>query len=67
MAKRSLYTILFNYLFILQNTPADRVHFILGQENDDLDGCSHESHPLFSELAELSVHNDELEWRETAR
>lgn len=43
---------------------ADRVHFILGQE-EDMDG--HESHPLFSELAELYINNEELEWRETAR
>lgn len=27
----------------------------------------HESHPLFSELAELYINNEELEWRETAR
>ena len=42
---------------------ADRVHFILGE--DDING--HESHPLFSEMAELHINNEELEWRETAR
>ncbi|KAH9510417.1 Sodium bicarbonate cotransporter 3 [Dermatophagoides farinae] len=44
--------------------PSDRVHFILGE--DDTDG-GHESHPLFSELAELVSNNEEMEWRETAR
>ncbi|RWS31538.1 sodium bicarbonate cotransporter 3-like isoform X9 [Leptotrombidium deliense] len=44
--------------------PAERVHFILGE--DDLDG-THESHPLFSELEELCGDGNEQEWRETAR
>ncbi|XP_075584903.1 na[+]-driven anion exchanger 1 isoform X11 [Dermatophagoides farinae] len=44
--------------------PSDRVHFILGE--DDTDG-GHESHPLFSEMAELVSNNEEMEWRETAR
>lgn len=44
--------------------PSDRVHFILG-EGDDVAG--HESHPLFSEMAELVSNNEEMEWRETAR
>lgn len=46
--------------------PAERVHFILGE--DDQDG-SHESHPVFSELEELVPVGDgsEFEWKETAR
>ncbi|XP_015786320.1 sodium-driven chloride bicarbonate exchanger isoform X3 [Tetranychus urticae] len=44
--------------------PAERVQFILGE--DDQDGA-HESHPLFSELEELVSDGNELEWRETAR
>ena len=44
--------------------PAERVQFILGE--DDLDG-SHESHPLFSELEELCGEGPEQQWRETAR
>ena len=46
--------------------PAERVHFILGE--DDQDGL-HESHPLFSELEELVTTGDgtDLEWRERAR
>ncbi|XP_074604293.1 na[+]-driven anion exchanger 1 isoform X2 [Brevipalpus obovatus] len=44
--------------------PAERVQFILGE--DDQDGA-HESHPLFSELEELVYDGNEQEWRETAR
>lgn len=44
--------------------PAERVQFILGE--DDLDG-SHESHPLFSELEELFGDGADQQWRETAR
>ncbi|XP_053204629.1 sodium-driven chloride bicarbonate exchanger-like isoform X3 [Panonychus citri] len=44
--------------------PAERVQFILGE--DDQDG-THESHPLFSELEELVSDGHESEWRETAR
>ncbi|KAG8189148.1 hypothetical protein JTE90_018441 [Oedothorax gibbosus] len=44
--------------------PAERVHFILGEEDGD---GSHESHPLFSEMEELHYEGDEMEWRETAR
>jgi sodium bicarbonate transporter 10 len=44
--------------------PAERVQFILGE--DDMDGA-HESHPLFSELEELCINGEDLEWRETAR
>uniref|UniRef100_T1IXC2 Anion exchange protein n=1 Tax=Strigamia maritima TaxID=126957 RepID=T1IXC2_STRMM len=43
--------------------PAQRVHFLLGEEEDDM----HESHPLFSEMEELHIDGDEVEWRETAR
>jgi sodium bicarbonate transporter 10 len=31
-----------------------------------MDGA-HESHPLFSELEELCINGEDLEWRETAR
>src|SRR5882724_2303700 len=44
--------------------PAERVHFILGE--DDQDGL-HVSHPLFSELEELVSTGDDMEWRERAR
>ena len=45
--------------------PSERVHFILGE--DDQDGL-HVSHPLFSELEELvSTEEGEFEWRERAR
>ncbi|CAG2167893.1 unnamed protein product [Oppiella nova] len=43
---------------------AERVQFILGE--DDMDGA-HESHPLFSELEELCINGEDVEWRETAR
>ncbi|XP_072752841.1 electroneutral sodium bicarbonate exchanger 1 isoform X6 [Anoplolepis gracilipes] len=44
--------------------PAQRVHFILGEEVGD---DAHESHPLFSEMEELVKDGDEMEWKETAR
>lgn len=46
--------------------PSERVHFILGE--DDQDGL-HVSHPLFSELEELvcTGEDGEMEWRERAR
>lgn len=43
--------------------PAERVHFILGEEEDGL----HEAHPLFSEMEILCAEGDEMEWREAAR
>ncbi|XP_045469813.1 sodium bicarbonate cotransporter 3 isoform X5 [Harmonia axyridis] len=44
--------------------PSQRVQFILGEDiNDD----KHESHPLFSEMEELVVDGEEMEWKETAR
>lgn len=43
--------------------PAERVHFILGEEEDGL----HEAHPLFSEMEILCTEGDEMEWREAAR
>lgn len=44
--------------------PAERVQFILGE--DDADGL-HESHPVFSELEELCGEGPDQQWRETAR
>ncbi|XP_035714213.1 electroneutral sodium bicarbonate exchanger 1 isoform X3 [Folsomia candida] len=44
--------------------PAQRVQFILGEEEDD---GTHESHPLFSEMEELVQDGGEMEWKETAR
>ncbi|XP_050307572.1 electroneutral sodium bicarbonate exchanger 1 isoform X3 [Anthonomus grandis grandis] len=44
--------------------PSQRVQFILGE---DLGDEKHESHPLFSEMEELFVDGDEMEWKETAR
>ncbi|XP_064475262.1 sodium-driven chloride bicarbonate exchanger-like isoform X3 [Ornithodoros turicata] len=43
--------------------PAERVHFILGEEEDGL----HEAHPLFSEMEILYAEGDDVEWREAAR
>jgi len=46
--------------------PSQRVQFILGEEEDD---GTHESHPLFSEMEELTFIQEagETEWNETAR
>lgn len=43
--------------------PAERVHFILGEDEDG----THEAHPLFSEMEELHGDGEDMEWRETAR
>ena len=46
--------------------PAQRVQFILGEDQDGDSG--HEPHPLFSEMEELCLDEDgEMEWKETAR
>ncbi|XP_066138406.1 electroneutral sodium bicarbonate exchanger 1 isoform X7 [Euwallacea fornicatus] len=44
--------------------PSQRVQFILGE---DLNNEKHECHPLFSEMEELFVDGDDMEWKETAR
>ena len=45
--------------------PAQRVQFILGEDQAD---SGHEPHPLFSEMEELCLDEDgEMEWKETAR
>ena len=45
--------------------PAQKVQFLLGQEDGKLD---HESHPVFSEMEELFMGEDgDMEWKETAR
>uniref|UniRef100_A0A8C6WPJ2 Anion exchange protein n=1 Tax=Neogobius melanostomus TaxID=47308 RepID=A0A8C6WPJ2_9GOBI len=47
------------------DTPSQRVQFILGTEDDDLE---HVPHDLFTELDELSFRDGSaMEWRETAR
>lgn len=48
--------------------PSQRVHFILGEEVDGDDGVA-ESHPLFSEMEELTYNREvgQVEWNETAR
>nr|XP_057903868.1 sodium bicarbonate cotransporter 3-like isoform X2 [Doryrhamphus excisus] len=47
------------------DTPSQRVQFILGMEDDDLE---HVPHDLFTELDELSFRDGRAtEWRETAR
>lgn len=51
-------------LFVLVTPPAQRVQFILGEDVDD---GSHESHPVFSEMEELVIDGEEMEWKETAR
>nr|XP_032807288.1 sodium bicarbonate cotransporter 3-like isoform X10 [Petromyzon marinus] len=48
-----------------QDTPSQRVQFILGVEDDDEE---HVSHDLFTEMDELCMRDgEECEWRETAR
>ena len=50
----------------LVTPPAQRVQFILGQEESG--DAGHESHPVFSEMEELFVGEDgNMEWKETAR
>lgn len=50
---------------LFPDTPSQRVQFILGTEDDDLE---HVPHDLFTELDELSFRNGRAtEWRETAR
>jgi hypothetical protein len=51
-------------LNITVTPPAQRVQFILGEDVDD---GMHESHPLFTEMAQLVYDGNEVEWRETAR
>lgn len=47
-----------------QDTPSQRVQFILGTEDDD----EHIPHDLFTEMDELCFRDgEEYEWRETAR
>ncbi|CAL8298209.1 unnamed protein product [Lota lota] len=47
------------------DTPSQRVQFILGMEDDDVE---HVPHDLFTELDELSFrHGSHTEWKETAR
>ena len=47
------------------DTPSQRVQFILGTEDDDVE---HVPHDLFTELDELSFrHGSHTEWKETAR
>ncbi|KTG36788.1 hypothetical protein cypCar_00022219, partial [Cyprinus carpio] len=49
----------------LENTPSQRVQFILGTEDDDEE---HIPHDLFTELDELSFRSGQAyEWKETAR
>ncbi|XP_070596800.1 electroneutral sodium bicarbonate exchanger 1 isoform X1 [Erythrolamprus reginae] len=46
------------------DTPSQRVHFILGMEEDD----EHVPHDLFTEMDEICVKKgDKSEWKETAR
>lgn len=44
--------------------PAERIHFLLGEEDE-----GHEVHPLFSEMEVLtqSMDSGDYEWREAAR
>lgn len=47
------------------DTPSQRVQFILGTEDDDLE---HVPHDLFTEMDELSFRDGSAtEWKETAR
>lgn len=48
-----------------QDTPSQRVQFILGTEDDDEE---HIPHDLFTEMDELCYRDgEEYEWKETAR
>lgn len=48
----------------LEDTPSQRVQFILGTEDDD----EHIPHDLFTEMDELCFRDgEEYEWKETAR
>lgn len=48
-----------------QDTPSQRVQFILGTEDDDEE---HIPHDLFTEMDELCFREgEEYEWKETAR
>lgn len=51
-------------IFISDTPPSQKVQFILG---DELGDQKHECRPLFSEMEELFVNGDDMEWRETAR
>lgn len=55
-----------NYIFFHSaDTPSQRVQFILGTDDDDIE---HVPHDLFTELDELSFRDGRAtEWRETAR
>lgn len=52
--------------FFAATPPAHRVHFILSIDVPD-DGGGHGSHPLFSEMMELTKANGVTEWKESAR
>lgn len=55
----------FFFFGLCADTPSQRVQFILGTEDDDLE---HVPHDLFTELDELSFRDGRAtEWRETAR
>lgn len=63
----NIISIILRHLLIdsLIDTPSQRVQFILGTEDDDLE---HVPHDLFTELDELSFRDGRAtEWRETAR
>lgn len=52
-------------LFVLPDTPSQRVQFLLGTEDDDEE---HIPHDLFTEMDEICVRDGEdSEWRESAR
>lgn len=55
---------LFFFCFCSVTPPAQRVQFILGEDVDD---GTHESHPVFSEMEELVIDGEDMEWKETAR
>lgn len=53
------------FKFFCQDTPSQRVQFILGTEDDDEE---HIPHDLFTEMDELCYRDgEEYEWKETAR
>lgn len=51
------------YFLVAVANPAQRVQFLLGEEEDE----EHKSHDLFCEMEELFYNGDQIEWKESAR
>lgn len=65
LSLKELWQFLSVFKFFCQDTPSQRVQFILGTEDDDEE---HIPHDLFTEMDELCYRDgEEYEWKETAR